>query len=101
MSARACFAAALLLLHVPAGCASKESSVQLEETAFLTFAGDPEGLELQVDEGERMPLQVVDDEVRYEVAPGRRHVRVWRGEVLVVERELFVSRGQIARVVLP
>ena len=86
---------------ISAGCALREESVQLEEVAYVTFVGDPGELRFQVDDGEPVALKDTHREVRYEAAPGRRRVRVWRGDELIVDRLIFLSRGQSFRVVLP
>ena len=83
------------------GCASRERNVQLAEIAYLAFQGDTSGLSLQIGEGEPFAMEGSRDEVRYEVEPGRLRIRVWRNGEVIVNRDVFVSRGQSFLVVLP
>lgn len=90
----------LLLLGLPASCALKDTTRQLDHGAYLAFEGEVVGLALQVDEEPARPLLAGED-VRYEVPPGRRRVRVWHGAEVVVDRTVFVSQGQVLEIALP
>jgi hypothetical protein len=83
------------------GCGMRRGVVQLPEIAYLALEGDSAGLQLQIDD--RVPQEVRETrgEVLYAVEPGRRRVRVWRGDELIVNREVFLARGQNFVVVLP
>ena len=83
------------------GCVSREKTVQLEEVAFLTFDGVQPSFLLQVDEGEPTAMKYTAWETRYKIAPGRRRIRVWEEGNLIVDRLIFLSRGQTVQITLP
>jgi len=65
------------------------------------LVGNPEGTSLQVGDNAPIPMESTGPERRYEIPPGRNRIRVWRGQEIVVDRDVFVSRGQIFRLRLP
>lgn len=96
-----CCVLLLALASFVSSCAFKEGSTQLANTAFLTFSGSANGLTLQVDENTPIPMQNGENDTLYEIAPGKRHVRVWQSSQVVVNRDIFVSRGQTFEIALP
>ena len=99
-SARYCLLLVFLISFV-SSCAFREGTTQLANTAFLTFTGDANGLTLQVDEAAPIPMQSGNSGTLYEVAPGKRHVRIWNDTQIVVNRSIFVSLGHTFEIALP
>lgn len=91
----------LLALLLPAGCAMREASVQLDEAATLVVIGETSGLELQVADGPLLSLDGGGQDPSFEIEPGRNRVRVWRGGDLLVDRYIFLARGEMFEVRLP
>ncbi len=101
MNARVLILALALAGPISVGCALKRTTAQTVDTGYLSFRGERGGLLLQVDENEPRSLAISGRDVRFEIAPGRRHVRVRRGKDIVVDRVVFVSHGEVFEVVLP
>jgi hypothetical protein len=91
---------ALPLLAV-SSCEITESVSQAPNSAYLTFAGDTKGLVLQIDDGDPISLQASRREVRYSIPSGKHRVRVMRDKFLVVDRQIFVGRGEGFLIELP
>ena len=96
-----CCVLLIALASFVSSCAFKEGTTQLGDTAYLTFSGNASGLTLQVDEAAPIPMQGGDTDTLYEIAPGKRHVRVWESSQIIVNRDIFVSNGQTFKIALP
>jgi hypothetical protein len=77
------------------------TGVDGQGSAYFTFAGDTEGLMLRIDDGDLIPLQSSRREVRYSVPSGKHRVRVMRDKSLVIDRQIFVGRGEGFLIKLP
>lgn len=95
------FAFVALSMFGMASCGIKQGVTQTPNSAYLTFAGDPTGLVLQVDQGGLVPLQGSMGGTRYTVSSGKIRVRVTRGPSMIVDRQIFVGRGQGFLIQLP
>ena len=74
------------------GCGYKEG-VRTEATkAHFYFTGNTQGVVVSVDGGERFHIESGRDNL-YNIAPGKHTVEVYRGDTLIVKREIFVSDG--------
>lgn len=93
----ACVGAAFLTQ----GCTSNRQTSQLADVAYVAFEHVGSGLEFQVDEGDRITMKSSSAETLYAVPPGKRHVRVWSADSLVVDRTIFLAQGQSFKVILP
>lgn len=83
------FALAALLLS---GCGYKEGAATGERTSYLYFSGDTDAVTVSVDGGERFEVEAGRDH-QYKIQPGKHNVRVYRGDNLIVEREIYVGDG--------
>jgi hypothetical protein len=81
--------AALLLF---AGCGYKEGVATGEKAAYLYFSGDTKGVTVSVDGGTQFSVMPGRDN-QYRIAPGKHNVRVYRGDSVIVEREIYVGDG--------
>lgn len=84
-----------------ASCGINQRVTQTPNSAYLTFAGDPSGLVLQVNQGDLVPLQGSLGGTRYSVSSGKIRVRVTRGPSMIVDRQIYVGRGQGFLIELP
>jgi len=97
--------ATLILTALPvlalSSCEMTESVTQTPNSAYFTFAGDTSGLMLRIDDGDLIPLQSTRREVRYSVHSGKHRVRVLRDMSVVIDRQIFVGRGEGFLIKLP
>jgi len=82
----------LIAVVIMAGCGYKSGTATGAREAFLYFTGDVEGVGVSVDDGQPFSVKPGRDN-QYRVAPGRHTVKVYKGDAIIVEREIYVGDG--------
>lgn len=73
-------------------CGYKEGIAISEQASYLYFTGDSSTVMVSIDSGEKFSVTSGRDH-QYKITPGTHTVRVYRGESLIVERQIFLSDG--------
>lgn len=89
---RTFLAIGLLILLFFSGCGYKEGIATSDKVAYLYFTGNTNGVDVSIDGGEKFNIKPGRDN-QYKIAPGKYTVRVYRGEVMIVERQVYVGDG--------
>ncbi len=74
------------------GCGYKSGVATGERASYLYFTGDVEGAAVSVDDGQPFAVEAGRDH-QYRIAPGKHSVKVYKGDTIVVEREIYVGDG--------
>lgn len=90
------------LLGFQSGCQSYDQKTVsgVESSAYLSFNGDLAGTVITLD-GIGIPEIEPGDINRLQVSPGKHHVRVLKGDRVVVDRQVFLGGGQITVIDVP
>lgn len=72
------------------GCGYKEGVSAGDQKSFLYFTGNSKDVSVSVDDGEKFSVKSGRDN-QYKVKPGKHTIRVYRGEKLIVHRELYLG----------
>ena len=89
---------AAFVLTTP-GCPTNESVRMIDDVAFLQLDGATTEMVFQIDEGP--PVPVVAGDVHYKIEPGAHLLRVLLDDTLVLERQVYVSSGQVLEIRVP
>jgi hypothetical protein len=73
-------------------CGYKEGVATSAQKAHLYFTGDTKDVLVSIDKGERFSVKAGRDNL-YNIKPGKHLVEVYKGDQLIVKREIFVSDG--------
>lgn len=82
----------LAVVLVMSGCGYKSGVATGERQSFLYFTGEVKGAEVSVDDGARFTVEPGRDN-QYRVAPGKHNVKVYSGDTLVVDRDIYLGDG--------
>jgi viroplasmin and RNaseH domain-containing protein len=74
------------------GCGYQEGVSTPEKRAYLYFTGDVKDVKVVLDSNEGFTVEE-GLKHKYKITPGKHKVTVYRGEKLIVNREIFVSDG--------
>ena len=74
------------------GCGYKSGVATGERQSFLYFTGDVKGAEVSVDNGRPFAVEPGRDN-QYKIVPGKHNVKVYRGDALLVDRDIYVGDG--------
>lgn len=106
-------ACALIVFLLIAGCGLREGVYQPAQRSYLWFTGDTGGAQVYIDDLEPFSLRAMDNpsprneverkdqEVRYEVRPGKHRIVVKKGGVAVVDRLVLIGDGAIKEIKVP
>lgn len=89
---RTILALGLLSMLLFSGCGYKEGVSTAEQTAYLYFSGNTDGVTVSINGGEEFSVKPGRDN-QYKIAPGSYLVRVYRGDAMIVERRVYVADG--------
>ena len=91
---------AVLLAFLLASCGGyNESITQKADKSFVKFVGKTEQVSVSIDGGKAFPLNP-EIEV-YQVTPGKHRVTIYRGDKLVVDRNLIIDNQTTMEVQIP
>jgi hypothetical protein len=82
----------LLIVLTLTGCGYQEGISTPEKKAYLYFTGDVKEVKVVIDSNEGFTVEA-GLKHKYKITPGKHKVTVYRGEKLIVNREIFVSDG--------
>jgi len=82
----------LLSLLLISGCGYKEGISISHQVSYLYFTGDTSSIMVSVDGGKKFDVRSGRDH-QYEITPGTHTIRVYRGDSIVVDREIYLSDG--------
>ena len=74
------------------GCGYKSGVSTGERQSFLYFTGNVEGAAVSVDDGQRFTVKPGRDN-QYKIAPGKHNVKVYSGDAVIVDRDIYVGDG--------
>jgi hypothetical protein len=74
------------------GCGYKEGVNSEAQKSYLYFSGKVEGVKVSIDEGAMFSVKPGRDH-QYKINPGKHSVKVFRGDAMIVNREVFVGDG--------
>lgn len=74
------------------GCGYKSGVSTGERQAYLYFTGSVDDVSVSVDDGKRFGVKPGRDN-QYRILPGKHSVKVYRGDDLIVDREIYVGDG--------
>lgn len=81
------------------GCGGYQTGVRQKATvSAIELTGNYAGATLVIDNGQPLSLDKIH---RYELAPGKHTIQVFRGDRLLVNRVLFLSNDQTTEVRVP
>lgn len=90
-----------------AACGSFKSVTQTEEGTYLQIIGSPYDAVLSLD-GSSMDLEGAKSfnlngkrATKFAIAPGQHRVTIARDGALLVDRQIFVSEGNVFEITLP
>ena len=73
-------------------CGYKEGVATTEQKAHLYFTGNTNNILVSIDKGQKFSVKEGRDNL-YNIKPGKHLVEVYKGDQLIVKREIFVSDG--------
>jgi hypothetical protein len=90
------------LALVMGGCGHQEYSIQKTDKSFIKFTGNPVGATAQLDGAISFALDAdASGSTVYQIAPGKHAVVVWKGDVQVVNKLIYVGSQEITEVYVP
>lgn len=85
------------------GCiAHQEGVIQKADVSYITFTGNIKNAIVQLDNDK--PFQMMEESQGkrlYQLRPGRHVIKVFRGNVLIVNRILFLDNQTTTEVMIP
>jgi len=87
----------LLVILSLSACGYKEGVTTGTSKAYLYFTGDTSSAEVSIDKGERFSVKPSRDN-QYAIKPGKHLVEVYKGDTLVVQREIYVGDGIVKEI---
>jgi len=91
--------AILLALFLSSCGGYNETVTQKADKSFLKFVGKTEQVSVTIDGGKAFPLNP-EIEV-YQVTPGKHRVTIYRGDKLIVDRNLILDNQTTMEVQIP
>ena len=73
-------------------CGYKEGVVNATQKSYLYFTGNTKDVLVSIDNGAKFSVQQGQNN-RYSIKPGKHLVEVYKGNIIVVKREIFVGDG--------
>ena len=80
------------LVMLLGGCGYKSGVITQEEKAYLYFSGNVDDVKVSIDDGASFRVKK-GQENRYKLKPGMHRIKVYRGERLIVDREIYLGDG--------
>ncbi len=74
------------------GCGYQEGVITPEKKAYLYFTGNVQDVKVVVDSNEGFTIET-GPKHKYKINSGKHTVTVYRGDKIIVNREIFVSDG--------
>lgn len=74
------------------GCGYKEGVVTAEQKSYLYFTGNVKNVKVSIDNGEGFEVEEGINH-QYKITSGKHTVVLYKGDEIVVKREIFVSDG--------
>ena len=103
-----------LLLLLFTGCAvgTQTQKVQVPDQAFIVVVGNSDNYEdaqifLQYDDMQKFPVEIKKQGTKrfkqtlYEISPGRHTLKVFNGDQLLINKEIFISNQETKEIILP
>ena len=82
----------VLSLLLISGCGYKEGVSISEQVSYLYFTGNTSTVMVSIDGGEKFSVKSGRDH-QYKIPPGTHTVRVYRGDSIIIERQIYLSDG--------
>jgi hypothetical protein len=82
------------------GCGHQEYSIQKSDKSFIKFTGNHAGTMVQIDGAASFTIEAAGSAI-YQIAPGKHNIVVWKGDVPVVNRLIYVGSQEITEVYVP
>lgn len=105
-----CFAALAVLFLVACTSSYESTTQQADDGAYIRLSGNFMGAELtinqqppiQIREGSTRTFQLDNERVAlFELNPGAQRIRITRGGEVIVNREVYVGRGNTIAIRVP
>lgn len=88
-------------LGVLAGCSTSTGTLSRQPAAYLSFTGALPSDSVQIDELPPVQLPEGRQPLRLQVSPGKHRVKVFRGQILLMDRAILVSDLQTLELIVP
>jgi hypothetical protein len=82
----------LLLMLLASGCGYKEGVATAGQKSYLYFSGNVSDVTVSVDDAVEFSV-LAGEKHQYAITPGKHVVKIYRGDHLLVVREIFISDG--------
>lgn len=82
----------LIIILILTGCGYQEGISTPEKKAYLYFTGDVKDIKVIIDDNQGFAIEA-GAKHKYTINPGKHKVTIYRGNKLVVYREIFISDG--------
>jgi hypothetical protein len=89
---RALTLSVILGLFLTSGCGYKERITTSDQTSYLYFTGNTNSVMISIDGGEKFRVNSGRDH-QYKITPGTHDIRVYRGNSVIVDRQVYLSDG--------
>jgi hypothetical protein len=84
--------ASLFLLLMTSGCGYKEGVKTEAPKSYLYFNGDVSDIRVSIDDAVEFNV-LAGEKHQYAITPGKHIIKIYRGDSLIVTRDLFISDG--------
>ena len=74
------------------GCGYKEGVVTPDQKAYLYFSGNVTDVKVSVDNSKGFQVEEGKNH-QYKINPGKHTVKIYRGNEMIINRDIFVSDG--------
>ncbi|WP_324170872.1 hypothetical protein [Sulfurimonas sp.] len=74
------------------GCGYKEGVATATKKSYLYFTGNINDTMISVDNGDKFSVQAGKN-YKYSVKPGKHLVEIYRNNILIIKRNIFISDG--------
>ncbi len=82
----------LLVLLGFSGCGYKQGVITGDKKSYLYFTGNTENILVSINDGIQFSVKAGKDN-QYKIKPGKHLVKVYKGDKIIVKREIFVGDG--------
>jgi hypothetical protein len=82
----------LLFLLLASGCGYKEGVQTASQKSYLYFSGNVSDIKVSVDDAVEFSV-LAGEKHQYAITPGKHVIKIYKGDHLLVIREVFISDG--------
>ena len=88
---------------------TKESVIQKEDSSSIRLVGKAKGTHLQIDENPKVFINDTDSDDfnswnprhLYRIPSGKHRIRVFRGDSLLIDKEVYLGSNEIKEITIP